>query len=197
MDALTLRGGAVALEPLERDHATALGEAAADGELWRLAVTTVPDPARMPAWVDAALAARAAGRELPFTIRDARDGRVLGSTRYRALALEHRRVEIGNTWLRASAQRTAANTECKLLLLAHAFETLGCHRVEFITDVLNERSRAAILRLGALEEGVLRCHMVMADGRVRDSVLYSLVRTEWPAAKARLQARLRRGAVPA
>lgn len=197
MNAVRLTGNAVLLEPLKRGDVAELIDAAADGELWRLAVTTVPDAARMPAWVDAALAAQADGRELPFTIRHARHGRVLGSTRYRAVALEHRRLEIGNTWLRASAQRTAANSECKLLLLAHAFETLGCQRVEFVTDVLNERSRAAIRRLGAVEEGVLRSHMVMADGRVRDSVIYSLVREEWPAAKARLEARLLRGEVPA
>lgn len=193
MEPLTLTGSAVTLEPLARGDAAALAEAAADGELWNITVTTVPRPEAMAAWVDAALAARAARRELPFTIRDAATRRVLGSTRYRALALEHRRLEIGNTWLRASAQRTAANTECKRLLMGHAFEALGCNRVEFITDVLNERSRVAILRLGATQEGVLRHHMVMPDGRLRDSAIFSLLRDEWPTAKARLLARLRGG----
>lgn len=180
------------LEPLRLEDVPALNEAAADGELWKLTVTTVPSADGMAAWVEAALAAQAAGHELPFTIRDAARTRVLGSTRYRAISTAHKRLEIGNTWLRASAQRTAANTECKLLLLAHAFDVLGCNRVEFVTDVLNDASRAAILRLGATEEGILRSHMVMPDGRERDSVIYSLVWEDWPAAKAQLQARLAR-----
>lgn len=194
MEPLTLTGTTVTLEPLGRGDAAALAEAAGDGELWNITVTTVPRPEAMAAWVDAALAAQSAGRELPFVIRDVATRRVLGSTRYRAIALEHRRLEIGNTWLRASAQRTAANTECKLLLMGHAFDTLGCNRVEFITDVLNEPSRVAILRLGATQEGVLRRHMVMPDGRLRDSAIFSLLRAEWPAARARLQERLRAGA---
>jgi RimJ/RimL family protein N-acetyltransferase len=196
MQPVTLSGSTVILEPLATGDAAALAEAAADGELWNITVTTVPRPEAMQAWVDAALAAQAAGRELPFVIRDAAARRVLGSTRYRAIALEHRRLEIGNTWLRASAQRTAANTECKLLLMGHAFDALGCNRVEFITDVLNERSRVAILRLGATQEGVLRHHMVMPGGRVRDSAVFSLLRDEWPAAKARLLARLREAGAP-
>jgi RimJ/RimL family protein N-acetyltransferase len=196
MQPVTLSGSTVILEPLATGDAAALAEAAADGELWNITVTTVPRPEAMQAWVDAALAAQAAGRELPFVIRDAATRRVLGSTRYRAIALEHRRLEIGNTWLRASAQRTAANTECKLLLMGHAFDALGCNRVEFITDVLNERSRVAILRLGATQEGVLRHHMVMPGGRVRDSAVFSLLRDEWPAAKARLLARLREAGAP-
>lgn len=192
MDPVTLEGSAVVLEPLRLEDVPALNEAAADGELWKLTVTTVPSADGMAAWVEAALAAQAAGHELPFTIRDAARTRVLGSTRYRAISPAHKRLEIGNTWLRASAQRTAANTECKLLLLAHAFDVLGCNRVEFVTDVLNDASRAAILRLGATEEGILRSHMVMPDGRERDSVIYSLVWEDWPAAKAQLQARLAR-----
>jgi RimJ/RimL family protein N-acetyltransferase len=193
VEPITLTGTKVILEPLRSSDIPELDEAAADGELWNLGVTTVPAPEEMAAWVDAALAAQAEGTELPFTIRDAASRRVLGSTRYRAIALAHKRLEIGSTWLRASAQRTAANTECKLLLLTHAFDELGCNRVEFITDVLNDPSRAAILRLGATEEGILRSHMVMPGGRERDSVIYSLVWEDWPAAKSRLQARLGQG----
>jgi N-acetyltransferase len=185
-----LEGAHVRLEPLTPAHAEPLLAAAADGELWNLSVTIVPSRATMGEYLASALAAQAAGRELPFAIRARAADRVVGTTRYRNIELAHRRVEIGSTWLATSAQRTAINTEAKLLLLTHAFETLGCNRVEFVTDVLNTRSRAAIERLGAKQEGILRAHMMMPGGRVRDSVYFSLLVAEWPGTKAALNAKL-------
>jgi RimJ/RimL family protein N-acetyltransferase len=189
-----LEGRHAHLEPLQMGHAEALLEAAADGALWESRVTIVPgNAAAMDDYLSEALAGQAEGRYLCFVVIRASDGRVVGSTRYRAIALAHRRLEIGSTWLSRSAQRTAINTECKRLLLAHAFEVLGCERVELVTDVLNTQSRAAILRLGAVEEGILRRHMVMPDGRIRDSVMHSIIAAEWPAVRARLDARLALG----
>lgn len=190
LDVTTLKGTRVRLEPLTPAHAEPLLAAAADGELWNLAVTIVPSRATIDDYLASAFAAQAAGRELPFAICDRATGRVVGTTRYRNIELAHRRVEIGSTWLAASAQRTAINTEAKLLLLTHAFETLGCIRVEFVTDVLNTRSRAAIERLGAKQEGILRAHLIMPGGRIRDSVYFSLLASEWRAAKAGLVAKL-------
>ena len=187
---MILAGTHVRLEPLASEHAAPLLAAAADGELWNLTVTVVPSPATIGNYLGAAFKARDAGRELPFVIRARASGRIVGTTRYRNIELAHRRVEIGSTWLAASAQRTAINTEAKLLLLTHAFETLGCIRVEFVTDVLNTRSRAAIERLGAKQEGILRAHLLMPDGRIRDSVYFSFLAAEWPAARTRLAARL-------
>ncbi len=142
------------------------------------------------AYVAAALDAQARGLELPFVIIRKSSGQVVGSTRFYAIERDHRRVEIGYTWLAASAQRTRVNTEAKLLLLTHAFEGWRCIRVGFVTDVLNKQSRAAILRLGAKQEGVLRNHMVMPSGRYRDSVFFSIIEAEWPEVKARLEAML-------
>jgi N-acetyltransferase len=190
LDPITLEGTHVQLEPLVPAHAEALLAAAADGELWNLWVTVVPSRATMSDYLATAFRAQADGRELPFVIRDRATNRVVGTTRYRNIELTHRRVEIGSTWLGASAQRTAINTEAKLLLLTHAFETLGCIRVEFVTDVLNTRSRAAIERLGAKQEGILRAHMIMPGGRVRDSVYFSILAAKWPDVKSRLSARL-------
>jgi RimJ/RimL family protein N-acetyltransferase len=184
-----LDGQHVRLEPLSAAHEEPLLRAAGDGELWNLTVTTVPSRATICEYLDSAFRAQAAGRELPFAIRDRNADRIVGTTRYRNIELAHRRVEIGSTWLAASAQRTAINTEAKLLLLTHAFEQLGCVRVELVTDVLNTRSRAAIARLGAKQEGVLRAHMIMPDGRIRDSVYFSIVDAEWPDVKARLAMR--------
>jgi N-acetyltransferase len=140
----------------------------------------------------AAAAAFAAGLELPFATVDAEAGRILGSTRFMAIEPAHRRVEIGSTFLAASSQRTHVNTEAKLLMLTHAFETWKVNRVELLTDELNERSRAAIVRIGAQPEGILRAHRVMPDGRVRDSAIYSITRPEWPGVQAALADRLRR-----
>jgi N-acetyltransferase len=186
-----LEGQYVRLEPLSQAHEESLIAAANDGELWNSTVTIVPSRASMAAYIATALDAQAQGRELPFVIVGKSTGQVVGSTRFYRIEREHRRVVIGYTWLAASAQRTGVNTEAKLLLLTHAFERLRCIRVEFTTDVLNEQSRTAILRLGAKQEGVLRNHMVMPNGRLRDSVCFSIIEAEWPEVKARLESKLR------
>src|SRR6266550_6586001 len=186
-----LEGQYVRLEPLSQAHEESLIAAAGDGDLWNSTVTIVPSRASMAAYIATALDAQAQGRELPFVIVRKSTDQVVGSTRFYRIEREHRRVEIGHTWLAAGAQRTGVNTEAKLLLLTHAFERLRCIRVEFITDVLNQQSRTAILRLGAKQEGVLRNHMVMPNGRLRDSVCFSIIEAEWPEVKARLEDKLR------
>ena len=185
-----LEGQQVRLEPLSQAHEESLIAAAVDGELWNSTVTIVPSRATMAAYIASALDAQTQGRELPFVIIRKSSGQVVGSTRFYRIERDHRRVEIGYTWLAASAQRTGVNTEAKLLLLTHAFERLRCVRVEFVTDVLNQQSRTAILRLGAKQEGVLRNHMVMPNGRLRDSVCFSIIEAEWPEVKAGLEAKL-------
>ena len=187
---VTLEGQRTRLEPLTLAHQEALIAAAGDGELWNSTVTIVPARDTMAAYIEAALAAQAQGRELPFVIIRKSSGEVVGTTRFYEIEGNDRRVAIGYTWLSRSAQRTAINTEAKLLLLTHAFEHWQCNRVEFITDVLNQQSRAAILRLGAKEEGILRNHMVMPGGRIRDSVCFSIIKAEWPEVKSRLTSRL-------
>src|SRR5437870_3871379 len=188
---VTLEGRYVRLEPLSLRHEEPLIAAAGDGELWKSTVTIVPSaPAKMSDYIQAALDGQAQGRELPFVIRKT-SGEVVGTTRFYEIRPADRCAAIGYTWLAKSAQRTAINTEAKLLLLTHAFERWQCIRVELITDVLNEQSRAAILRLGAKQEGILRGHMIMPDGRVRDSVLFSMIAEEWPEVKAGLMAKLR------
>jgi len=190
IDPVTLAGQHVLLEPLTAAHADALIAAAADGELWNSTVTLIPSHANVDEYIDAALKEQASGRELPFVIINQSSRTVVGTTRFYDIEPNDRRVAIGYTWLSRSAQRTAINTEAKLLLLTHAFEGWHCIRVELITDFLNEQSRAAILRLGAKEEGVLRNHMIMPGGRVRDSVCFSIIDKEWPEVKARLQHKL-------
>ena len=185
-----LEGQQVRLEPLSQAHEESLIAAAVDGELWNSTVTIVPSRGTMAAYIASALDAQVQGRELPFVIIRKSSGQVVGSTRFYRIERDHRRVEIGYTWLAASAQRTGVNTEAKLLLLTHAFERLRCVRVEFVTDVLNQQSRTAILRLGAKQEGVLRNHMVMPNGRLRDSVCFSIIEAEWPEVKAGLEAKL-------
>jgi RimJ/RimL family protein N-acetyltransferase len=148
----------------------------------------------MAAYIEAALQGQADGQELPFVIIRRQSGQVVGTTRFYNIKSADRAAAIGNTWLSHSAQRTSVNTECKLLLLSHAFEHWNCVRVELITDVLNEQSRAAILRLGAKHEGILRNHMIMPNGRVRDSVFFSIIKEEWPEIKQRLLAKLERTA---
>jgi RimJ/RimL family protein N-acetyltransferase len=185
-----LEGRHVSLEPLSPAHEESLIAAAGDGELWNSTVTIVPSRANMAAYISAALKAQAQGRELPFVILRKLSGQVVGSTRFYNIERDDRHVEIGYTWLSASAQRTGVNTEAKLLLLTHAFEDLQCIRVGLVTDVLNQQSRAAILRLGAKEEGVLRNHMIMPSGRYRDSVCFSIIEAEWPEVKARLRGKL-------
>lgn len=190
IEKVTLEGPRVRLEPLSSMHLPGLRAAVEDGRLWEIAVTTVPRAEDLGAFLEDAETAFRAGIELAFATVDARSGRVLGSTRFRCIEPRHRRAEIGFTFLAASSQRTHVNTEAKFLMLRHAFETWGCNRVELLTDERNTRSRRAIERLGAREEGTVRCHMVMRDGFVRNSVLYSVVSTEWPDAKAALRARL-------
>jgi len=185
-----LEGHHVRLEPLLPAHEEALIAAAADGELWNSTVTIVPTRATMAAYIATALEAQAQRRELPFVIIRKSSGQVVGHTRFYDIEREDRRVEIGYTWLAASAQRTRVNTQAKLLLLTHAFEVWRCIRVALITDVLNQQSRTAILRLGAKQEGILRNHMIMAGGRYRDSVVFSIIEAEWPEVKAGLEARL-------
>lgn len=183
----------VRLEPLSARHEQGLCDAIRDGDLWTLHVTLVPHPDEIDIFLSNAQKAHALGDGLAFATVDRATGRVAGSTRFMKADEQHRRVEIGFTFLGRSWQRTGRNTEAKLLMLTHAFETLGMNRVELLTDHLNEESRRAILGLGAKEEGLLRSHMIMRTGRVRDSVLYSVVRGDWPEVKQRLTFKLARG----
>ncbi|MCX5381511.1 GNAT family N-acetyltransferase [Streptomyces sp. NBC_00091] len=185
-----LTGERVRLEPLDHRHHDGLCEAVRDGKLWELAVTHVPHPDDVRGFIADAIEGREAGRESAYATVDLATGRVAGSTRLMMINTEHRRLEIGWTFLGRTWQRTAVNTEAKLLMLTHAFEDLGMNRVELLTDVRNAASRAAIGRLGATEEGIMRGHMVMRDGHVRDTVIYALTRPEWPDAKQALRARL-------
>ena len=191
IEPVTLEGRHVRLEPLARTHLEGLAAGGLDEELWRWIPTQVRTKEDMAAYIETALQERERGVSLPFAQVEAGSGRVIGSTRYGNIDRMHHRVEIGWTWVARNWQRTAANTEAKYLLLKHAFETLGCIRVELKTDSLNERSRAAILRIGAKEEGIFRNHMITASGRFRHSVYYSIIDSEWPAVKARLEAKLR------
>jgi RimJ/RimL family protein N-acetyltransferase len=169
-----------------REHAGALAEAARDGELWRLWYTSVPVPEAFASYVAAALAMREEKGALPFVVRERATGAIVGSTRYFNVEEAHRRLEIGHTWYGKRVQRTGVNTECKLLLLTHAFEALRCIAVEFRTSWFNHASQRAIERLGAKRDGVLRNHMIMPDGTLRDTVVYSVVAPEWPAVKRHL-----------
>ncbi len=182
---VALTGPHARLEPLAGAHHDALCDATRDGELWRLWYTGVPSPERMAAEIERRLALQAAGSMLPFTVFDAA-GRVVGMTTYMHIDALNRRVEIGSTWTAASAQRTPLNTQCKRLLLAHAFETLGCIAVEFRTHRLNGQSRRAIERLGAQLDGILRAHSRAADGTLRDTAVYSVTAAEWPAVRSHL-----------
>lgn len=186
----TLAGRHVVLEPLTLGHVDALWEVGQDPDLWRFTPTRVDSPAAMRNYVMVALREQETGIALPFVTREAAGGRVIGSTRFHAISPEDRRVEIGWTWLGRPWQRTAANTEAKYLMLRHAFETWGCVRVELKTSRLNERSRAAIRRIGGIEEGILRRHRRNDDGTWRDTVYYSILDDEWPVVKQRLESRL-------
>jgi RimJ/RimL family protein N-acetyltransferase len=187
IEPVTLRGAHVALEPLADEHLDAIRAAAADGELWNLWYTSVPAPEKAVQWLAATLEMRERDGALPFVVRDNATGDVVGSTRYFNVDAINRRLEIGHTWYAKRVQRTAVNTECKLLLLTHAFETLRCIAVEFRTHWFNHASRAAILRLGAKQDGVLRNHQLLADGSRRDTVVFSIVDGEWLAVKRHLQ----------
>ncbi|MBA2965192.1 MULTISPECIES: GNAT family N-acetyltransferase [Ramlibacter] len=182
----TLATGPVRLVPLAHGHVAGLEAAAADGQLWTVRVTSVPAPGETAAYVEAALRGQADGHMLPFAVLDA-DGTVLGTTRYHDIVPAVERLEIGYTWYARRAQRTAVNTTCKLLLLTHAFESLGARLVGWRTDNFNFRSQRAIERLGARRDGVLRHHALRRDGTVRDTVMYSLAAGEWPEVKAHLQ----------
>lgn len=195
MSDLRLAGTIAILEPLETRHREELLSAAVDGKLWNLAVTVVPGPASIDNYIERAIAGRADGTAIPFVIIERKSGRVVGSTRFWKIDRSNRKLEIGHTWLSLSVQRTGINTEVKYLMLSHAFETLDCVRVQFTTDELNTRSRAAILRLGAKEEGIIRHERIMPDGRKRNSIRFSIIDTEWPAVKDGLQRLLARGAV--
>ena len=192
VEPVTLAGEHVQLEPMLEAHHAPLAEVGLDEDLWKWIPVPVRTPEEMKAYVEAALAEQARGTSLPFTIVERATGNVIGSTRYANIERIHRRVEIGWTWVARPWQRTAVNTECKYMLLKHAFETLGCIRVELKTDSLNERSRAAILRIGAREEGVFRNHMITAGGRIRHSVYFSITDSEWPAVKRKLAEKLQR-----
>jgi len=189
---VVLDGAHVRLEPLSLDHLPALTAIGLDPELWRWTTQIVRSPQEMEAYVRGALAEQAAGRALPFATAHKGAGRIVGSTRFGAIEPAHRRVEIGWTWVGCPWQRTVVNTEAKYLMLRHAFESWGCVRVEFKTDALNVRSRQALLRIGAKEEGILRSHLITATGRVRDSVYFSIIAEEWPAVRAHLEEKLRR-----
>jgi RimJ/RimL family protein N-acetyltransferase len=186
---VTLAGKHVRLEPLAREHVDGLQRAAGDGELWKLWYTSVPAPDATAAYVDTALALQAQGFALPFVVRDAND-EVVGSTRFGNVDAANVRVEIGWTWYAQRVQRTALNTEAKLLLLQHAFEAMQCAAVEFRTSWFNHASRNAIARLGAKQDGVLRNHMRMGDGTYRDTVVFSIIANEWPMVRRHLQFKL-------
>jgi N-acetyltransferase len=187
---VTLSGSDVRLEPLTLDHVPALARVGLDPALWRLIPTQITSAEEMHTYVATALDDQRRGAALPFAIVDAKSGEVIGSTRFGNIEPAHRRLEIGWTWLARSHQRTCANTAAKRLLLGHAFDVLGANRVELKTDALNETSRNAIARIGGVQEGILRQHVVCASGRVRDTVYFSILATEWPAIRRRLDERL-------
>jgi RimJ/RimL family protein N-acetyltransferase len=188
---VVMTGAHASLEPLERSHLEGLCDAVGDGELWKLWYTSVPTPEAMAAEIERRLALQAAGSMLPFTVRDAQR-RIVGMTTYMNVDATHRRVEIGSTWYAQSTQRSALNTECKRMLLGHAFEALECIAVEFRTHRLNTQSRRAIERLGAQLDGVLRAHMRLPNGTLRDTVVYSITAAEWPTVKVHLDFQLAR-----
>jgi N-acetyltransferase len=189
---VTLTGTHVVLEPLAPEHADGLADAVRDGELWRLWYTTIPSPEQMAGEIERRLTLREAGAWLPFAVRERATGRLAGMTNYLHIDNVHRRVEIGATWYARRVQRTALNTEAKLLLLTHAFETLQCIAVEFRTHFLNQASRRGIERLGARLDGILRHHQRTPDGSLRDTCVYSITAPEWPTVRTHLQWQLER-----
>lgn len=190
VEPVVLQGEQLRLEPLSQSHHAGLCEIGLVEELWRWIPTQVLTPEAMTAYIDLALTERANGVSMPFAQIERASGRVIGSTRYMNIEKAHRRLEIGSTWIAPAWQRTAINTESKYLLLRHAFEDLGCLRVELKTDSLNEKSRAAILRIGAKQEGIFRNHMITSTGRVRHTVYFSVIDSEWPTVKVGLKRRL-------
>jgi len=184
---ITLQGAIATLEPLTPSHHDDLVEAARDGELWKLWYTTIPTPEKMREEIERRLKLQAQGTMLPWAVIDHATRKAVGVTTYMNIDATNKRVEIGSTWYRKSVQRSGMNTQCKFLLLAHAFETLGCIAVEFRTNFFNHSSRRAIERLGAKLDGILRSHVVMPNGTLRDSCVYSIIAGEWPAVKAHLE----------
>lgn len=189
---VTLRGSHATLEPLTHARRDELIDAVRDGELWKLWYTAVPAPDQVEAEIERRLAQQRKGTMLPFTIVDATTGKAAGMTTYMNIDADTKRIEIGSTWYRKSVQRTAMNTECKLMLLTHAFEVLGCVAVEFRTHFINHQSRRAIERLGAKLDGILRNHRRVADGTLRDTVVYSIIASEWPMVRSHLTYQLTR-----
>lgn len=187
---LILTGPRIQLRPLHASDASALIRAASDGELWKLPFTVVPTQDTVQEYIDKALDTQAQGIALPFVIMIRETGQIIGTTRFLKIDEKNRKLEIGSTWLAASWQKTFANTEVKYLLLRTAFEEMACVRVQLTTDALNSKSRSAILRLGAKEEGILRNERIMADGRKRNSVRYSIINDEWPKVKRGLELKL-------
>jgi RimJ/RimL family protein N-acetyltransferase len=183
---VVLASRGVELIPLALEHEGGLRAAAADGELWKLRVTSVPEPDQTRAYIETALAGRETDARFAFAVRDQASGKLLGSTSYHDILPAVKRVEIGYTWYAASSQRTHVNTTCKLLMLTHAFETMGCGVVGWRTDNFNHASQRAIERLGARKDGVIRGHALRRDGTIRDTVMYSLRSGEWPEVKAQL-----------
>jgi RimJ/RimL family protein N-acetyltransferase len=186
VDPITLIARNVRLEPLSLAHEVGLSSAAADGELWNLRVTSVPMPAQTRKYIEDALAMRDAGSRFAFAVIEDSTGQLLGTTSYHDILPSVKRVEIGYTWYRKSSQRSHVNSTCKLLMMQHAFETLGCNVVGWRTDNFNFASQAAIERLGARKDGVIRGHFMRRDGTIRDTVMYSMTSGEWPEAKAQL-----------
>jgi N-acetyltransferase len=195
-DSVSLHGQRASLVPLEHLHHDDLVEAAKDGELWELWYTSVPAPDGMRAEIDRRLGLQERGSMIPFAVVEEPGGKAVGMTTFMNIDAANRHVEIGSTWYRKRVQRSGLNTECKLLLLTHAFEKLHCIAVEFRTHYLNEQSRTAILRLGAKLDGILRQHQIARNGTLRDTCAYSILDREWPAVKANLTHRLIRGAAP-
>jgi RimJ/RimL family protein N-acetyltransferase len=189
---VTLRSSRATLEPLAHSHRDDLIEAVKDGGLWQLWYTTIPEPEKMGAEIDRRLALQAKGSMLPFAVIDNVTGKAVGMTTFMNVEPAHRRVEIGSTWYRRSVQRTDLNTQCKLMLLTHAFETLDCIAVEFRTHVFNQQSRRGIERLGAKLDGILRNHQLATNGTLRDTCVYSIIAAEWPTVKAHLTYQLTR-----
>ena len=187
---ITLKGNHVALVPLTKEHRSSLIKAASDGKLWELWFTSVPSEDTIDAFIQHALKEKLNGTQHAFAVIHLASGDIIGSTRFMNMSEEHRRLEIGHTWYAASHQRSAVNTECKLLLLQHAFEVLKCICVQFLTHAQNERSRAAIARLGAKQDGILRNHRILKDGSYRDTVVFSITEDEWPEVKSALTSRL-------
>lgn len=192
VEPVTLEGHGVRLEPLTEEHSDALSTAVSDGRLWELYFTKVPEPSEMMGYIETALEGFHEGHMLPWAVRELSTGRIVGSTRYHDIIPEVNRVEIGYTWYSRSWQRTHVNTGCKLLLLEHAFGTLGCSVVGLRTDILNTTSQRAIEALGAKRDGVIRCYRTRKDGSISDTVMYSILADEWPDIRLRLEERIGR-----